>query len=262
MRSRIAAVLASTFVFGLVLGTPAHATFPGGNGKLAYSSCGAVDCGIFVANPDGSESVQLTHNPFVIFVHGPIFLRDLGAAWSADGTKIVYARETPGGAYEEIRVVNADGTGDHSLGIRGARPVWSPDGTKIAFVDSRGIEVINADGTGATNIAEGGDPDWSPDGTRIVFARSRPGDPAADLYVMNPDGSNQVRLTFGSGPTPDLTYRYPSWSPDGTKIAFARADLSTGGPYDIYTMNADGSNVARLTTTSGRDTFPDWSPDG
>ena len=63
----------------------------------------------------------------------------------------------------------------------------------------------------------------------------------SEIYVMSADGSNQVRLTNSS--TND---NHPSWSPDGTKIAF----MSEG----IYVMNADGSNPAAITGGSE----PDW----
>jgi Tol biopolymer transport system component len=93
--------------------------------------------------------------------------------------------------------------------------------------------------------------DVQPSG-RIVFVSDRDGAPK--IYVMNADGSGVMRLT--SGVEADSR---PAWSPDGRKIAFARAgDSSTCG---IYVMNADGSGLTRLTTACG-DRTPTWSPDG
>lgn len=70
------------------------------------------------------------------------------------------------------------------------------------------------------------------------------------IYVMAPDGSQKVRLGQGAA---------PCWSPDGIKIAFsARVD----GNRDIYFMDADGSNMTRLTTHPASDGGPSWSPDG
>ena len=72
-------------------------------------------------------------------------------------------------------MINADGTGRHSLAMEGGQPTWSPDGTKIAFATNRtGISVVNADGTGYTEVTHADDvfPEWSPDGSRIAFARS------------------------------------------------------------------------------------------
>ena len=87
---------------------------------------------------------------------------------------------------------------------------------------------------------------------RIAFVSDRGGAPK--IYVMNADGSRVLRLT--SGPHPDSR---PAWSPDGRRIAFARAGDSTS--CGIYVMNADGSGLARLTTACG-DITPAWSPDG
>jgi Tol biopolymer transport system component/alpha-tubulin suppressor-like RCC1 family protein len=92
---------------------------------------------------------------------------------------------------------------------------------------------------------------------RIAFTSTRTGNP--QIYVMNPDGSSQVRLTNNRGI--DTT---PSWSPDQTKIAFSATTGSPVGPLgepQIFTMNADGTGVTQLTH-SGQNTTPAWSPDG
>ena len=71
---------------------------------------------------------------------------------------------------------------------------------------------------------------------------------------MDIDGSNVVNLTPGAGDESG-----PTWSPDGTKIAYRSY---VGGNYDIYVMDADGGNKIRLTTHAGVDNTPHWSPDG
>ena len=94
--------------------------------------------------------------------------------------------------------------------------------------------------------------DWRQ--SKIVFDSERDGD--AEIYVMNPDGSNQQRLTNRKGL--DL---YPSWSPDGKRIAFGS---TRDGNMAIFAMDPDGSNVTRLTKSAYEFSVwsPDWSPDG
>lgn len=141
-------------------------------------------------------------------------------------------------------------------------PTPAPSAGKIAFSDYRDdtnredIFVINADGSGETNLtnatSQDSTPAWSPDGSRIAFSSDRDG--TSDIYVMQANGSNVVRLT--NDQAEDFS---PVWSPDGSRIAFtSRQD----GNADIYLMNTDGSQRTRLTRNAGNDRDPDWSPDG
>jgi Tol biopolymer transport system component len=78
-----------------------------------------------------------------------------------------------------------------------------------------------------------------------------------DIYTVDPDGSNQARLTT------DERSSYPTWSPDGQRIAFSSSRDRTDYGHSIYTMNADGSDVRRLTSHPPRNDYrPKWSPDG
>ncbi len=96
------------------------------------------------------------------------------------------------------------------------------------------------------------DPRLSPDGKQIVFTSFRDGD--AEIYLMDADGSGQLRLTSNGA-----SDRLPAWSPDGTQIAFT---TDRDGNDEIYVMNTDGSGLARLTTDPASDSYPAWSPDG
>jgi Tol biopolymer transport system component len=253
------------FMVGLV--APANATFPGKNGKIAYS-----DSDVHTINPDGTGITTLIED---------------GAqpAWSADGKRIAFIRSG------SIYIARADGTGIVRVtsGSHDWTPAWSPDGERITFVrtnsastnDAPQIHLVNVDGSNDMNIGSGLEgeqyaPDWSPDGTKIAFMLFGPGC-GDDIWVMNPDGSDRVRLT-----TPDIAAwirdappctslnALPSWSPDGQRIAFAH--IRNDPPYTghsglvyVYTIGRDGSGPTRipyLGTVFGTVQVPAWSPDG
>jgi len=143
-------------------------------------------------------------------------------------------------------------------------------GGKIAYdsdvAGPRDVWVMNPGGSGKRRLTRGpGDslhPSWSPDGRRIVFARSRAAGVSAgkrqpagsDLYVMDADGRRQRRLT-----NDHATEAEPTWSPDGSSIAFVRGSCEP--TCDIYVVRSDGTGEHRLTRT-GASGSPTWSPDG
>jgi photosystem II stability/assembly factor-like uncharacterized protein len=184
-------------------------------------------------------------------------------------TRIAYVSISQNQSIWRIFTMNADGSARRQLTNSSGRdyaPSWSPDGQRIAFVSERDgnpeIYVMNADGSGQTRltVSPGGDttPAWSPDGRRIAFSSQRKG--SRLLFVMQSDGRAQTQLTFStsSNPPNDLA---PTWSPDGQHIAFTSMRGRTTYS-EIYTINANGAGLRRLTNTLEEDTDPAWSPDG
>ncbi len=147
-----------------------------------------------------------------------------------------------------------------------ARAAFEGRNGRIAFSSHRGGQVdiysMRPHGGGVRNLTNDAHPDfqpaWSPDGTTIAFVSLHVGSSHLNqLYTRDPHGGQRTRLT-------DLkagNVLEPAWSPDGDRIAFY---VSFGGAIDdeIYIVDADGSDLARITNNTRSDSNPAWSPDG
>lgn len=211
-------------------------------------------------------------------------------SWEPGGNRLAY---TIGGT--GMFVVNADGLNNTLIVPEGCgpgvecdfAPSWSPFGDKIAFCSYRGnswhIWTVNPDGSQLQQIPttisvqdasyenESCYIRWSPDAKKIAFTGLTANIPYAsryNVYTMNIDGSNLVQLTNCqiSGGGGASVCSMPSWSPDGTKIAFSDQDTFYGDNYGgsgLYIMNPDGTGITPVyQNLKSNELFPQWSSDG
>jgi Tol biopolymer transport system component len=175
-----------------------------------------------------------------------------------DGSNDVYLMDRDGA--NQGRLTDAV-----ALNLEGLEPAFSRDGKRIAFTSYRTgvpeICVMDSDGTNETCLTENrtgeSDPVLSPDGENLAFVSDRDGN--SEVYVLNSDGTDPVRLTD----SPEVSERWPSFSPDGTKIAFTGITGPGDSPdADVYVMDSDGANRTRLTDDPAWDSYPSFSPVG
>jgi Tol biopolymer transport system component len=266
-------VLLASLAF-LCLAEAASASFPGRNGRIAFTVETTDDEGeiadnlLYLINRDGSDRQRIVGNAGE-------------PAFSPSGRQIVYARQF--GYNDGLRLRRADGRGgvsklthgedfspDWSPGgrrivfsrgfyylnrklriydrgktrplTRGAYPAWSVKG-RIAFERDGGVYVIRPDGGGLRRVVDGFSPDWSPDGGKIVFS-----DAAGFISTVRADGSRLRRLRRGSK---------PESSPDGHQIVYISPR------YQLKTMGSGGKRPRRVPHSFGRNKSPldaDWQP--
>jgi Tol biopolymer transport system component len=203
---------------------PIHATFPGKNGRISFLEVNASNTAvdIYTINPDGSDERQLTSL-------GPSQFVANSAQWSRNGRQLVFPIVTANPVPGQIWVMNADGSNQHAV-----------------FTDPGNLDLNTT---------------FSPDGNHIVFTRCQAGgQPPCAIYRIRSDGSDLSALT-NFDPNPDIVDAFPEYSPDGDRIAFT--NLGREGVLEaVYVMNADGSDVHRLTPPANGAALPDWSPNG
>jgi Tol biopolymer transport system component len=200
---------------------------------------------------------------------------------SPNGSRIAFVRVADGTA----SLYTVDRRGRHAAQLLSngvdITPTWSPDGKSIVFsrladqslpIDQATLYVADANGSNVRRLGSapvrGVSPSWSPDGGHIAFVSFADHNGAAcpagtctpngEIYVVGADGTGLTRLT-----TSKADDEHPTWSPDGSRIAFASGFLlrSEGHLSWLVTVPAEGGPLRRIGRFSGV-IDPAWSPAG
>jgi Tol biopolymer transport system component len=266
-------------LFGSVLASTAPdaaATFPGGNGEIAYTRLsltrGWNGVSIRTIQPDGTAERVLWPARELSATGTPKRV-PMDVDWTPGGDLVAYVAAGTTLGLDRLVVGDPD-TGDRTVILRMlhfndhafiASIAFAPDGTSLVFcaVDIGGRNVarlytIGIDGSAPTLVADR--PlclaDWSVDGELVAAA----GRGLHRLVTLDPDGSNQT--TILRWPNAAFGRSSPSWSPDGSTIAFT-ASPADSNHQELFTLPAIGGAPTRLTTSRRIDEFdPVFSPDG
>lgn len=217
------------------------------DGRILFTSDREGSQDIYLMDGDGSNVQRLTDHP----------ARESVTAISPDGSTIAFRSDRAGAALA-LYLMDVDGSNvrlveDGHASVTG----FSPAGDRLVFGsmraaagDTRNSEIFVLDldrGEPPVRLTHAWSyddhPDWSPDGRKIGFSTGRHGFYNHEVYVMDPDGSDQTNLTRSASKD-----ARPRWSPDGSKIVFFS---DRAGGYDLFVMDADGSNVRRITREGG-----------
>lgn len=225
--------------------------------KILFMSYSDSEEAVHVMNMDGNELKKLTDENS----------KNGDPDWSPDSRQIVFHSDRDE-ENRELYKMAADGTNVKRLTFNKSSdfvPRWSPDGKMISFNSSRDgnreIYVMSQDGTNQRNVTNdllsNMVHNWSPDSKRIIFyafglqsahlkntnlskgEKSALIRTTAEIYVTDLDGKNRIQLTHNY-----FWDQGPVFSPDGTRILF---ESCRSGNRETYVMDADGSNVKRLT---------------
>ncbi|HVF40863.1 MAG TPA: hypothetical protein VM939_13265, partial [Gemmatimonadaceae bacterium] len=214
---------------------------------------------LVVTNPDGSNAIVISP---------PAGDTVYGGWWSPDGSKIAFAYSPAATQFNDIYVVNADGTGLRNLtnspGVEETYANWSPDGTRLVlsghnYFNNIGscIFVANANGSDITKITFNDsnedhlEPEWSPDGKLITFTSATQ---TFAMYIILPSGGKPTRLS----PT-NMVAGFGKWSADGTRLAFTGIVQGTARQ-NIFVMTLDRTKIYQLSARSIDNLRPVWKP--
>ena len=245
-----------------VAGAAEAGTFPGRNGRIAFTANLGTRSQVFTMRADGRDRRQLSNEA-------------AGAAdpdWTADGRQLVYARSD--GLASLIGV-----SGGLAATVTTQEPISdpsiSPDGKRLTLTvngdglfDGPSVYVVNLDGSGLQRLASGSSPQWSPDGNWLAYVSVPADTGCSDVRLMQPDGSTNHPVAQGQPDASGVCHGggdAPSFSPDSKRVLYVAHGIRT--PHqrngtDLFTVSIHGGTHKRLTRDDLVEASPAFSPNG
>jgi TolB protein len=223
---------------------------------------------VYVMDRDGNNKRRISSGQAVA----------IQPAWSPDGKSITYVGgdKVDVGAPKELYTVSLEGGTPKQITTGGkdvSKPTWSPDGKSILYLNNLSdrfsdIMIMNADGTSPRKLADGvraSSPQFNPAGDKVLYyfismpAFSTPTGGASapvgsDIYIVPTAGGQPANLTLNS----QDDYQ-PTWSPDGTMLAWSSIVRQVSNSHKIVVAGTDGSGIRPVSQGEGDDYQPQWT---
>jgi len=212
--------------------------------RVAFASDRSGNWNIYIKDTKGGRAIQITTDA----------TDDIHPSFSRDGQSLIYCTYGTSSGQWEMVIVDLNNPSTKRFIGHGLFPTWSPTEDKIVFQRARQrgtrwfsiwtLDMVNGEPMSPTEIAASSNaaaitPDWSPDGSQIVFctvidpqAELDQGPPHADVWIINVDGTNRVRLTMGR-----FANIQPNWADNGA--IFFTSDRSGDGMENIWSIQPE-----------------------
>ena len=222
------------------------------NTQFLITSVRTGDTEIFLINPVTGDAFNITKAPNS---------EERYPEWHPNGKQVIFTSNREDGKTYNYYIANLDGSNLKKISDlpKGSVAYWASftsDGKWIYFNEGNSSRIyrVKPDGTQQEDVTDGRDANISPDGKKLVFTQK--GQKDWGVWTMDSDGKNRIQIIPNESEIGGIA---PVWSPDGKRVAFS---MQVGEIAEIFSCNADGSDLKQLTELQQISSSPAYSPNG